>query len=57
VKTVRFARVGVSDRFRGLKVLIEPVTPVMLEADGESLGLTPASFTIIPRSVRVIADR
>ena len=42
---------------RGEEILVEPDTPVMLEADGESLGLTPASFTIIPRSVRVIADR
>lgn len=37
---------------RAKKITIEPDSTVMLEADGESLGLSPATFTVIPGSIR-----
>jgi YegS/Rv2252/BmrU family lipid kinase len=42
----------VSDHF---KIISDP--PVMLEADGESLGFSPFTFDIIPRSIKVVIGR
>lgn len=38
----------------GKKVIIESDQPILLEADGESLGHSPFEFNIIPQSIRVI---
>lgn len=38
----------------GKSIRIESACPVLLEADGESLGHSPFEFGIIPQSVRVI---
>lgn len=40
----------------GKSVRIECETPVLLEADGESLGHSPFAFEIVPRSVRIIIN-
>lgn len=40
----------------GKSVRIESACPVLLEADGESLGHSPFELNIIPRSVRVIIN-
>ncbi len=40
----------------GKSVRIESARPVLLEADGESLGHSPFELNIIPRSVRVIIN-
>lgn len=40
----------------GKKIRIEPELPILLEADGESLGQSPFEFDIIPRSLRVIVN-
>ncbi len=41
----------------GKSIRIECETPVLLEADGESLGNSPFAFEIVPRSVRVIINK
>ena len=41
----------------GKSIRIHCETPVLLEADGESLGHSPFEFEIVPRSVRIIVNR
>lgn len=36
------------------KVEVRSEPPVLVEADGEDLGSTPATFTVLPRAIRVI---
>ncbi len=38
----------------GKKVIVESDQPILLEADGESLGHSPFEFNIIPQSIRVV---
>ncbi len=40
----------------GKHILIESDNPVLLEADGESLGHSPFEFNIVPKSVRVVVN-
>jgi diacylglycerol kinase family enzyme len=40
--------------YRAKKVIINSESPVLFEADGESLGTFPLSFEIIPRCLSVI---
>ena len=42
------------DSLVGKLIRIDCDQPVLLEADGESLGHTPLAFDILPRSIRVI---
>jgi YegS/Rv2252/BmrU family lipid kinase len=42
---------------KGRKIIIEPVTPVLLEADGESLGQSPFTFVLIPKSLKVVINK
>ena len=42
---------------RGKSVSIEAISPVYLETDGESLGHTPFTFSIIPGSIKVIQGK
>lgn len=42
---------------QGRQISIEPKTPVLMEADGESLGHSPFIFTIIPKSLRVVVNK
>ncbi len=41
----------------GKRIRIESACPIMLEADGESLGYSPFDFHIIPQSLRVIVNQ
>jgi diacylglycerol kinase family enzyme len=41
--------------FTGKSIRVESDNPIMLETDGESLGHTPLEFSIIPKSVKIIA--
>lgn len=45
------------EMLQGRHIIIEPKTPVLMEADGESLGQSPFTFTIIPRSLRVVVNK
>lgn len=45
------------ETFVGKFIRIDSETPVLLEADGESLGHSPFEFQIVPKSVRVIVNR
>lgn len=38
----------------GKNIIIEPDQPILIEADGESLGHSPFEFNILPQSVRVV---
>jgi YegS/Rv2252/BmrU family lipid kinase len=40
--------------YRCEKLVVHTDTPVLMEADGESLGATPLSFEIIPRCLNII---
>lgn len=40
----------------GKKISVRCKTPILLEADGESLGHSPFEFDIVPRSVRVVVN-
>jgi len=42
---------------QGRQIVIEPKTPVLMEADGESLGQSPFTFTIIPKSLKVVINK
>ena len=42
------------DGFRTVNLKVESGSPVYLEADGESLGHTPATFSIIPGAINVV---
>jgi len=42
---------------KGRNIIVEPKTPVLMEADGESLGHSPFSFGIIPKSVKVVVSK
>jgi YegS/Rv2252/BmrU family lipid kinase len=41
------------ERLRGASVSIETAAPLPIALDGEQPGTTPASFTVVPRAVRV----
>ncbi len=45
------------EMLQGRHIIIEPKTPVLMEADGESLGQSPFVFTMIPKSLRVVVNR
>jgi diacylglycerol kinase (ATP) len=38
---------------RGQRIRVESEVPLLVEADGEILGTTPATFEIVPRAVRL----
>ncbi|HEX2920231.1 MAG TPA: diacylglycerol kinase family protein [Bacteroidales bacterium] len=42
------------DGYRGKTIEISSETPVNVDADGETLGHTPACFNIIPRGINII---
>lgn len=42
---------------QGRHIIIEPKTPVLMEADGESLGQSPLIFTLIPKSLKVLINK
>jgi YegS/Rv2252/BmrU family lipid kinase len=42
---------------KGRQIVIEPQTPVLLEADGESLGQSPFTFVLIPKSLKVVINK
>ncbi len=42
---------------QGRHIVIEPKTPVLMEADGESLGQSPFRFTVIPKSLKVVINK
>ncbi len=41
----------------GKKISVHCKTPILLEADGESLGHSPFTFDIIPRSIKVVVNK
>ncbi len=45
------------ETFVGKRIIIDCDTPLLLEADGESLGNSPFEFDIIPQSVRIIVNK
>ncbi len=45
------------EMLQGRQIIIEPKTPVLMEADGESLGRSPFTFNIIPKSLRVVINK
>lgn len=45
------------ETFVGKNIYVESKVPILLEADGESLGHSPFEFSIVPRSVKVIVNR
>ena len=36
------------------RVVLDPVRPLRVQADGEDIGLTPATFTVVPDALEVI---
>jgi len=42
------------DGYRARMLHIEAESPLYIEADGESLGHTPADFTVIPEGIRIV---
>lgn len=38
----------------GKEIMVSSTPEVMVEADGEDLGMTPATFTILPKAIRMI---
>jgi len=45
------------ETFVAKSIFIESKIPIMIEADGESLGHSPLEFGIVPKSVKVIVNR
>ncbi len=45
------------DTYKGKSIFIDSEKPIHLETDGESLGHSPFSFEIIPRSIRVLVGK
>jgi YegS/Rv2252/BmrU family lipid kinase len=45
------------EQHKGRHITIEPKTPVLLETDGESLGQSPLTFVLIPKSLRVVINK
>ncbi len=42
-----------ADFSRGTRVVVEPETPLPIEADGEQPGMTPVTFEIVPAAIRL----
>jgi YegS/Rv2252/BmrU family lipid kinase len=42
---------------KGKYIKIEPQVPVLLEVDGESLGKSPFTFDVVPKSLRVVINK
>lgn len=42
------------DYCRARRVALDPATPLRLQADGEDIGTTPATFTVVPAALEVI---
>jgi diacylglycerol kinase (ATP) len=42
-----------ADFSRATRVVVEPETPLPIEADGEQPGVTPATFEVVPAAVRL----
>ena len=42
-----------ADFSRGTRVVVEPETPLPIEADGEQPGVTPVTFEIVPAAIRL----
>ena len=42
---------------RAAQVRVEAVPPAQVEADGELLGQTPVTFSVLPRAVRVVVPK
>jgi diacylglycerol kinase family enzyme len=42
-----------ADFSRASRVVVEPETPLPIEADGEQPGVTPATFEVVPSAVRL----
>jgi YegS/Rv2252/BmrU family lipid kinase len=42
-----------ADFSRATRVVVEPDTPLPIEADGEQPGVTPATFEVVPAAVRL----
>lgn len=45
------------EMLQGRQIIIEPKTPVYMEADGESLGQSPFTFTLVPRCLKVVVNK
>ncbi len=41
----------------GRNIIIDPRNPILLEVDGESLGVSPFTFTLIPGCLKVVVNR
>ncbi len=41
---------------RGYQVTVKSAQPLMIEADGESIGQTPATFHLLPAALSVVVD-
>ena len=54
-----FVNLPVVEQHTGEKVEITSLgkAPVFLEADGESLGHSPLTFELIPRSIKLIVNK
>ena len=46
-----------ADFSRGTRVVVEPETPLPIEADGEQPGVTPVTFEIVPAAIRLRVPR
>ena len=42
------------DYRKARRVVLDPVRPLRIQADGEDIGQTPATFTVVPRALEVI---
>jgi diacylglycerol kinase (ATP) len=42
-----------ADFSRAVRVVVEPDSPVPIEADGEQPGVTPATFEVVPAAIRL----
>lgn len=51
-----FIRIPQVKSFRGQTLSLEAQPPLYLETDGESLGHTPMTFEIMPRSITIISN-
>lgn len=45
------------ETFRGRVFRVEAEVPMMIEADGETLGNTPCSYSILPAAINVIVNK
>ncbi len=45
------------EEHQGRHITIDPKTPVLMEADGESLGQSPFTFTLIPKCLKVVINK